>query len=56
MQDKQDKHHTQVMKSLTGDSVFLVIDGVEYEYSSWMAKELGEALYKTGADQADKAA
>ena len=50
-----DNKHMQVSKSLVDDTVFLTIDGVQHELSPWMAKELGEALYKTGANQADKA-
>lgn len=51
----RDKQRIQVSKSLLDDAVFLTIDGVQHELSPLMAKELGEALYKTGADQADKA-
>lgn len=51
----RDKQRIQVSKSLLDDAVFLTIDGVQHELSPLMAKELGEALYKTGADQTDKA-
>lgn len=45
-----DKHHIQIKKDDSNPVVYLVIDGKEYELEASLARDVGDALYKTGCD------